>query len=173
MALTNFDKTDRKEKMAQALASNTPTEVLAPVKKDASEGITIATNKPSANKVIADAEEDYEYTRNSVKSLIETSTQAIEILAQLAQDAEHPRAFEVLANMLKSTADMNNQLTIFNKERKKILADDKTKGGQTVVNTEGGSVTNNIVFAGSTDQLQQFLDKRDGIIKDDDDIIEA
>lgn len=137
-----------KESMRDALMSNMPEEKteIVPVEN---------TVKPSQDRVIEESEEDVEFTRKHIKHLIETSSSAIETMLALAEDAEHPRAYEVLAQMIKSNADMSSQLIEVHKDRKKLL--ENADLGQT---SNGNSTTNNI-YVGTTDDLQKILNKRD------------
>lgn len=113
---------------------------------------------PSNNELIKDSEEDYEFARSHIKKLIDTSDEAISTLHNLATDAEHPRAFEVLSTLIKTAADMNNQLLSLAKDRKKIVQE--TVPG--VPSTAGGSnITNNSIYVGTTADLQKFLKSRD------------
>jgi len=112
--------------------------------------IAEAKKGPTNDDIIEDAEEDYSFARKHIKKLINTSDEAIATMHALASDAEHPRAFEVLSNMIKSAADMNSQLLSLQKERKKIVQE-----------PEPGSVknttTNNSIFVGTTTELQKLL----------------
>jgi hypothetical protein len=108
---------------------------------------------PSHDEIVIDAEEDYRYARERIKKLIDTSDEAISTMHALAADAEHPRAFEVLAGMIKTAADINGQLLNLQKERKKIVETPTSKGeGQA-----SGNTTNNAIFVGTTTELQKLL----------------
>jgi hypothetical protein len=107
---------------------------------------------PSNDEIIIDAEEDYKFARQRIKKLIDTSDEAISTMHALATDAEHPRAFEVLAGMIKTAADINGQLLTLQKERKKIVQDPEQSGGGKSTTT-----TNNSIFVGTTTELQQLL----------------
>ncbi len=112
---------------------------------------------PSNDVIIKDTEADYEFARAHIKKLILASDDAIDRLHELATDAEHPRAFEVLTAMIKNTADMNSSLLDLVKNRKKIVQE--PVGGSS--SSAPGNVTNNVVFAGSTADLQKFLKSRE------------
>ena len=73
-------------------------------------------------------------------------------MMQVAAEAEHPRAFEVLAGMFKTSADMTTQLIDLQKKRHELdkLNNEPTQSG----------VTNNNLFVGSTAELQKMLSKR-------------
>ena len=48
-----------------------------------------------------DVKDDYDFARAKYYSLSEKGDEAIELMLELARDSEHPRAFEVLSNMMK------------------------------------------------------------------------
>jgi hypothetical protein len=107
---------------------------------------------PSHDEIVLHAEEDYKFARERIKKLIDTSDEAISTMHALASDAEHPRAFEVLAGMIKTAADINGQLLGLQKERKKIIQVEDKRGQPVVPNT-----TNNAIFVGTTTELQKLL----------------
>lgn len=101
----------------------------------------------------ADAEEDYDRARKNLHNLIELSTESLAAAASLARDSEHPRAFEVLANMIGTASQLSDQLLKLQKQRHELA--DKNKEKPSNANT-----TNNI-FVGSTSDLQRMLNKRE------------
>ena len=107
---------------------------------------------PSHDEIVLHAEEDYRFARERIKKLIDTSDEAISTMHALASDAEHPRAFEVLAGMIKTAADINGQLLGLQKERKKIIQVDDKRG-----QSAAQSTTNNAIFVGTTTELQKLL----------------
>lgn len=106
--------------------------------------------------IIKDTEDDYEFARSHIKKLILTSNDAIDRLYELASDAEHPRAYEVLSAMIKNTADINSSLLDLIKNRKKIVLE--PVGGSSA---SGNVTNNNAIFVGSTTDLQKFLKTRE------------
>lgn len=108
----------------------------------------ITVKKPGEADYTKDTEEDYRYSREKIKSLIDKAENAIDSMMGLALEAEHPRAFEVLSTMLKNASDMTMELTRLQQERKK-LHDAKDE--------KRGDVTNNSIFVGSTVELQKFI----------------
>src|ERR1035437_4809952 len=49
---------------------------------------------------------DYEYTRKKLKNLADRGEDAIEHFAEIAKETGEPRAFEVLATLLKNTGEL-------------------------------------------------------------------
>jgi len=139
-------------------------DTLDEVASEDTELAAITRRKASMDKIVHDTESDVEYAREQLKSLIEANNEAIQTMNQLAQDSEHPRAYEVLAGLIKQAADMNKQLVGLQKDRKNIVMPKETAGqGQS-----GGGTTNtqtNIdkaVFVGTTVDLQNALKEING-----------
>lgn len=105
------------------------------------------------SEIVADTEEDYVYSRDKIKELISKAEDAIDNMMALASETEHPRAFEVLAGMFKTTTDMMDQLITLQKKRQELTQSQYHKSA-------GGSTTNNAIFVGSTTELQKFLSKQ-------------
>jgi hypothetical protein len=119
---------------------------------------TVALVGPSNDVIIKDTEDDYEFARAHIKKLILASDDAIDRLHELATDAEHPRAFEVLTAMIKNTADMNASLLDLVKNRKKIVQEPV---GGVSPSSPSNVTTNNSIFVGTTADLQKFLKSRE------------
>jgi len=115
-------------------------------------------NLPSTTKTAdyitkKDIKDDYEFSRETYKELIKVGTLSMDSLAELARESEHPRAFEVLSNHLKSIGDITDKLMKLQKNKKELTDEDVKK-----------EITNNNVFVGSTTELQRILIDRDNII---------
>ncbi len=94
---------------------------------------------------------DYDRSRATYYDLIEKGQAALELMIEVARESEHPRAFEVLATLIKSTSDVNDKLMDLNKKRKDINKKDTDEQ-----KSIAGSTTNN-VFIGSSTDLQRML----------------
>ena len=90
---------------------------------------------------------DYEYSRETYYDLLEKGREAMEDMIHVARESEHPRAYEVLSNMIKNVADVNDKLMDLNKKNKEITRPDKKQ----VENQQ------NNFFVGSTTDLQKLL----------------
>lgn len=96
-----------------------------------------------------DIKDDYEFSRETYRNLVGKSNEAIEQMLNLALASEHPRAFEVLSNMLKNTSDMTDKLMQLQKAKKEIQRKEEV--------TEKPALTQNNLFLGSTTDLQKHL----------------
>ena len=71
---------------------------------------------------------------------------------EIAKQSEHPRAFEVVGQLIKSGLDANKELMGLHKTKKELSIE---KGGHT-------TTVNNAVFVGSTADLQKLLKGKRG-----------
>ena len=111
----------------------------------------------SQTEITADTEEDYIYSRDKIKDLIAKAEEAIDTRMALSSETEHPRAFEVLSGMFKTTTEMMDQLMTLQKKRKELTQSEEHKS------IASGNTTNNAIFVGSTTELQKFLSKSNDI----------
>ena len=63
---------------------------------------------------------DYEYSRDTYYELLEKGKMSLETMMEVARESEHPRAFEVLSNMIKNLSDVNDRLMDLNKKNKDL-----------------------------------------------------
>lgn len=94
----------------------------------------------------SDQEEDYRLSRRTFRDLINKGNGAIEDLTDLAKESESPRAYEVLATLMKTVSDATKDLYDLQKKTKDLKAEGK-KNEQTNVNVEKA------VFVGSPSEL--------------------
>jgi 3-polyprenyl-4-hydroxybenzoate decarboxylase len=91
-----------------------------------------------------DIDEDVEAAKKIHRDLMEKSQDALDNLIEFAKASESPRAYEVVANLIKTTSEVAKTLVeIKNKE---------TKAKPEIQNN-----TQNNLFVGSTAELQKFL----------------
>ena len=94
-------------------------------------------------------EQDYETTRDNLRELLITGQNALHHALEVAKQSEHPRAFEVVGNLMKQLADVNQQLMDLHQQKQKL--DAPKKGAE--------KVTNNAIFVGSTAELSKMIGK--------------
>ena len=95
------------------------------------------------------AANDFEYARQVYHDLLAKGSESMEEMMEVARATEHPRAFEVLSNMLKNISDINGNLMDMHKKKKDFEQKEQKALPQ-------GQTTNN-VFVGSTADLQRML----------------
>ena len=102
---------------------------------------------------------DYEYSRQTYYDLVEKGKDALDMMIEVARESEHPRAYEVLAGLIKNTSDVNDKLMDLNKKQHDLLKKAEEESNQPQI----GQQTNN-VFLGSTADIQRLLQNGDDII---------
>ena len=94
-------------------------------------------------------ESDYDVARNNLRELLTSGQAALMHALEVAKQSEHPRAFEVVGNLMKQLADVNQQLMDLHQQKAKLdapKAEEKAK----VTN-------NNAIFVGSTAELNKLI----------------
>jgi hypothetical protein len=95
-------------------------------------------------------ENDYDVARGNLRELLTTGKAALEHALEVAKSSEHPRAFEVVGNLMKQLADVNQQLMDIHQQKQKLDGPKETK-------KSGDRVTNNAIFVGSTNELSKMI----------------
>jgi hypothetical protein len=121
---------------------------MAPIEKITGE-LVIAETGEIIQSQEQKVESDYDKTRQNLLALLAKGEDALTTALAVAKQSEHPRAFEVVGNLMKQVADINSQLMELHQQKQKI---DEPKGG-------AKSVTNNAIFVGSTSELNKLIDK--------------
>ena len=94
-------------------------------------------------------EDDAEFARQNLRDLIEKGNDAADHIISVAKQSDHPRAFEVVAGMLKNLADMNKDLLEVQKRKQDLQP-------KTTNNTQNLNI-DKAVFVGSTAELLKQL----------------
>lgn len=118
------------------------------------EMVETVKEKPSV-ETPDDPQKDYEYSRAQLYTLIEKGQEAVSGILELAQDSQHPRAFEVAGQLIKSVGDVTDKLLELQKKMKDI---EKPQ-------SNGPKTVNNALFVGSTADLQKML--KQGFLNND------
>lgn len=106
-------------------------------------------------------DDDFEYSRKTYYDLIEKGQDALEEMIQVARALEHPRAFEVVATMMKNISDVNDRLMDLHKKKANMLPATNDSN-----NTKSITNNNTAVFIGSTSDLQKLmLDMNNDVIE--------
>lgn len=113
----------------------------------------INQNVPVIIENLNPVDDDAEFARANIKDLIQKGNGAIDSLLEVAKATDHPRAYEVAANMLKSLADMNKDLMEIQKRKKDLQPKESSP-------TNGINV-DKAVFVGSTKELVKLLKSKE------------
>lgn len=120
----------------------------------------IVTVDPERVKLIASLDQtertidlDYINGRDNMYNLIERGMEVLDDLATVAKASQHPRAYEVFSNSLKSIAEINKTLIELSQKKHDL---DKAEN-----NPEAAPQTvNNNLFVGTTLDLHNLLNKK-------------
>ena len=108
-----------------------------------------AVVKSDAENREDDVKSDYEKSREHYYKLLDKGNDALEYALQIAKQTDHPRAFEVVGQLLKNTTEVNDRIMELQIKMEQMKALEK-KGNPT-------KVTNNALFVGSTAELQKLI----------------
>ena len=103
-----------------------------------------------------DLENDYKYARENLYGIIEKGASALDELVAVAQASEHPRAYEVVGQLVRTLTDANKDLL-------KIQKDVKELKGTT---SSGPTHVTNALFVGNTAELQKLVKQRKDVDAD-------
>ena len=123
---------------------------ITPVSSEVQEVKPIKTNKKPL--IISDKgedkEKDYQYARAQLYDIVEKMQESLDGALEVAQQSDHPRAYEVVFNGAKNAADVVEKLGDLHKKMQ-----DVEKEEQKVVN----QTQNNVFMSGSTAELLKML----------------
>jgi hypothetical protein len=94
-----------------------------------------------------DIDIDANFARENIKQLISKGNKSFEELSTVANQSESPRAYEVLATMMKNLADMNKDLLELQKRKIDLQPKETTQN----LNIDKA------VFVGSTAELVKMI----------------
>ena len=105
---------------------------------------------PTAVPANTDPDVDFETGRENLYKLLEKGNEAIDGILNLAKEGEHPRAYEVAGQLIKTVSEVSQNLLDLQDKLKKVK-DIPDKGPKNVTNA---------LFVGSTTELQKMLKKK-------------
>lgn len=111
----------------------------------------VATPAPKKQTHDEEMEVDYNYIRTNLYTITERSVEALNDLSQIAGQSQHPRAYEVLGQLVKTIADTQKDLMAIHKEKNKIDTEKALQNSPDIVN--------NNLFVGTTAQLDEIIAK--------------
>ena len=116
--------------------------------------LDISTNITKETKVVKlparseSMDNDYKYGRETLYGLVERGQDAIDGILDLCKETEHPRAYEVAGQLIKTVSETAEKLIDIQKKLKDLEKEDSS------VRTQ-----HNHLYVGSTSELQKFLKK--------------
>lgn len=93
-------------------------------------------------------EDDFETARQNIMSVIDKGQQALQGIIDVAAMSQHPRSYEVVADLMTSVVNANKDLLEIQKKKKDLLKrEDGPKSG----------TTNNNLYVGTTADLLKMI----------------
>jgi hypothetical protein len=108
----------------------------------------LPTPNSSSSVEVDQVHDDFEYARGNMINTIEKGNEALQGILDVAGMGQHPRAYEVAANLVKTMVEANKELLDLQKKKKEIEKIEAKANPQTV---------NNNLFVGSTAELLKAL----------------
>ena len=139
------------------------------------EALGISTDKPATKQVIKkdftppvprledknkeDVDNDYKYSRENYYNLIERGQDAIQGILDIANESQHPRAYEVAGNLIKQVADTVDKLRDLQGKLKTL----KDVPNKTTANIKQA------LFVGSSADLHKMLKNKNKDVQSEED----
>jgi hypothetical protein len=95
------------------------------------------------------AKDDFTVARSNIHNIIDTGSEALDKLMQIADQSQQARAYEVVAILMKNLLDANKDLLAIQKTIREIQDIEKP--------TNNTTVNHNNLFVGSTAELQKVI----------------
>ena len=112
---------------------------------------TVKEDKPVTIHQSTEENPDAHYSRANYYNLIEKGNEALDGILEVARESQHPRAYEVAANMIKNLSDVTEKLMILQKQQKDLIPKEQQAANPTNINVDKA------VFVGSTTELLKKL----------------
>jgi hypothetical protein len=108
---------------------------------------TVTPSVPAIPRVQTTDEDDddFKYSRENLYHIIERGQDALDGILQVAKETDHPRAYEVAGQLLKTNAENTEKLVNLQTTKKKVT---EVSGPKNVTNA---------LFVGSTAELQKLI----------------
>ena len=100
---------------------------------------------------------DYKFARKNLKNAMDIGNEALEDLIEIAKSSQQPRAYEVIATLVKNVSDASDKLMDVNKKLHEIeIIAEPEKNLKNMDKLELNQ-QNNTYYVGSTADLQELI----------------
>jgi hypothetical protein len=124
---------------------------VTPIVIEKTEQLPVKIESQVTKNLDGDLDDDYQESRQTLKELVIKGNQAIDHLLAIASETEHPRAFEVVATLIKNTAEANEKLMVMQKTIREL---------KNIRKSDSGVNVDKAIFVGSTSELSKLLKNR-------------
>lgn len=116
---------------------------LSPVEKITAEVVEVTPSSSTTNNSVTD---DFDIARSNILDVIQQGQEALAGIIDVAKMSQHPRSYEVVADLMNSVVSANKDLLELQKRKKALLDEGPQK-----------QVTNNNLFVGNTAELLKMI----------------
>jgi len=112
--------------------------------------IETKSEEPKTYQLISSSDEketDIQHVRTNLYSLIDKGTTAVDNALKVANEMQHPRAYEVAGNLIKNVADLTDKLVNLQKAKQDLQPKEENN-----VNIDKA-----VIFNGSTAELLKMI----------------
>jgi hypothetical protein len=102
------------------------------------------------------SDDDYELARDTLREVITQGRNALDDVISLARSSEHPRSYEVAGQIMKTMSDVAKDLLTLKKQKFELDNPKESPAAAAQIAQQ-----NNIVFAGSTEDLLRMIKQQD------------
>lgn len=99
-------------------------------------------------------DDDYDLARATLRDVITQGRSALDDVISLARSSEHPRSYEVAGQIMKTMSDVAKDLLTLKKQKLDLEAPKNSPMNPQIAQQ------NNIVFAGSTEDLIKMINQQ-------------
>lgn len=127
----------------------------APLEEPKTEIVKKKTKPIVVSDKSEDKEKDYQYARAQLYDIVEKMQESLNNAMEVAENSEHPRAFEVVFNGAKNAADVVEKIGDLHKKMRDLNVDDTS--------VQQNNTQNNVFVASTTEELVKMLKTSGGI----------
>ena len=118
--------------------------------------LPIEVEPPKQEELIDD---DFDQARQALKNMLVKGQDIVNDMSNIAKQSDHPRAFEVAGQLIKTVAETAKDLMALQKQKKELTQPAAGEAPKQI------GTQNNIVFSGSTTDLIKMLkNKQENVI---------
>lgn len=99
-------------------------------------------------------DDDYDLARETLRDVITQGRSALDDVISLARSSEHPRSYEVAGQIMKTMSDVAKDLLTLKKQKLDLETPKNNNMNPQIAQQ------NNIVFAGSTEDLIKMINQQ-------------
>lgn len=120
-----------------------------PVVKEEALPVPVTANAPSEQ----DVDEDFAFARFAMRDAILSAQESLKEMQKVSKISEHPRAYEVTGNLIKTIVEASEKLMDLNKKKKDMAP----KKAEELPPT---NITNNNLILSTAEMLDQLRGRR-------------